>query len=199
MTTTGERPGRPARSESGNRERILNAAREEFAARGFRGATMRSIAARAGFDVALLAHYFTNKDGLFAATMTIPDHALDVLLASLTGDPDTQGERLTRSYLSLWEDAATGPQMQVLVRSVMSNEAAASSIKKLLTGAIVGPEVATLLAGRQLGFTLAMSHLLGIASTRHLTRIPQVAELDFDSLVARVAPATQLYLTVSND
>ncbi|WP_449372848.1 helix-turn-helix domain-containing protein [Arthrobacter psychrolactophilus] len=112
MSIKGQRTGRPAGHESNNRERILSSAREEFATKGFRGATLRFIAAQAGFDVALIAHYFTNKDGLFAATLTIPDSALKVLHTALTGELETQGERLTRSYLALWEDTETGPQMQ---------------------------------------------------------------------------------------
>ncbi|MFE4196075.1 TetR/AcrR family transcriptional regulator [Paenarthrobacter sp. NPDC056912] len=194
MTRKSERPGRPSGGDGSNKEQILAAARTEFASKGFRGATMRSIAALAGFDVALLAHYFGNKDGLFAATMALPEQAMDMLVTALSGDPETQGERLTRSYLALWEDAATGPQMQMLARSALINEAAAASMRRIMTGTISQPEVAALLAGRQVGFTLAMSHLLGVAFTRHLNKIPHIAELDFDTLVDRVAPATQLHL-----
>jgi AcrR family transcriptional regulator len=171
-------------------------AREEFADKGFRGATMRSIAARAGFDVALLAHYFDNKDGLFAATITLPDQALAVLPAALSGDLRSQGERLTRGYLALWEDPATGPQLLVLARSAMSNEQAAAGLQVMVDAAMSGPEVAPLIEGRREGFALAMAHLLGIAFSRHLARIPQVADLGLDGLVARVAPATQHYLSL---
>ena len=38
------------------RARILTTARQEFAIKGFRGATTRSIAGAAGVDVALLSH-----------------------------------------------------------------------------------------------------------------------------------------------
>lgn len=53
-------------SEASVRERILRAAFEEFAAKGFRGATIKSIAARAGLNAsALIYHYFPNKNALF--------------------------------------------------------------------------------------------------------------------------------------
>jgi AcrR family transcriptional regulator len=192
----GTRRGRPAGSDGGNRERIVAAARAEFAAKGFRGATLRSIAARAGTDVALLAHYFVNKDGLFAATITMPEEVLRVLPDALSGDVATQGERLTRRYLALWEDPRTGPQMLVLARSATGNEVAAASLQRLVSGTINRPEVAPLLRGREEGFLLAMAHLLGIALSRHLARVPQVAQLDLDTLVTLVAPATQHYLTL---
>lgn len=197
MSTKGQRTGRPAGNDGNNRELILASAREEFSAKGFRGATLRSIAGRAGFDVALIAHYFDNKDGLFAATLTIPDGALAVLHTALTGNPETQGERLTRSYLSLWEDSATGIQMQVLARSALSNEAATASFRQVMMAALSGSAVAPLLGERQAGFSFAMSHLLGIAFARHLTRIPHIAELNFDALVVRVSPATQQYLAAA--
>lgn len=192
--STGKRTGRPAGGDGRNRARILEAAREEFSTRGFRGATMRSIATRAGFDVALLSHYFGNKDGLFAATMELPEGAQGILAEALAGPPATQGERLTRGYLGLWEDAATGPQMRVLARSAPSNEAATEYMRAVLTGAVAGSAVADLLAHRRTGFALAMAHLLGVAFARYLGHIPYLVESDFETLVARTAPAVQLHL-----
>ncbi len=48
-------------------ERILNAARVEFAEHGFAKAKMRSIAGRAGVSTGNLYTYFPNKDDLFCA------------------------------------------------------------------------------------------------------------------------------------
>ncbi|WP_230492705.1 TetR/AcrR family transcriptional regulator [Martelella alba] len=45
--------------------RILTAAREEFAEKGFDGARVERIAAKAQVNKQLLYHYFTNKDHLF--------------------------------------------------------------------------------------------------------------------------------------
>lgn len=199
MTATGERTGRPTGGDGSNKQRILDAARAEFAANGFRTATMRSIAARAGFDVALLAHYFGNKDGLFAATMALPEGALRMLVHALSGPLETQGQRLTRGYLMLWEDPATGRQMQVLARSALSNEAASARMQALLTGALAGPDIAALLAGRRTGFTLAVTQLLGVAMARYVIGLPQLAELDFEDLVARTAPVVHLHLTTPDD
>src|SRR3954471_19601888 len=46
------------------RARIRDAALEEFAAKGLRGATVRGIAARAGVSPALVQHHFGTKDAL---------------------------------------------------------------------------------------------------------------------------------------
>src|SRR5437016_1896528 len=52
------------------RDRILEAALEEFAARGYSGATMAGIAARAGIGTATTYRYYPGKDELFDAVIT---------------------------------------------------------------------------------------------------------------------------------
>ena len=49
------------------RARIMDAAMTEFGDKGFRGATMKTIAAAAGVSVGLVQHHFGTKDGLRAA------------------------------------------------------------------------------------------------------------------------------------
>jgi AcrR family transcriptional regulator len=193
-----ERPGRPA-GDGSNRERVRTAAREEFAAAGFRGATMRSIAARAGVDIALLSHYFGNKDGLFAATLELPEGARGLLVDALSGPAATQGERLTRSYLALWETPVTSVHMHALARSALSNDAASDRMQALFTGTVSDPAVSALLAGRRVGFTLAMGQLLGVAFARHLFRVPGLVDLDLAEVVRRTAPAVQRHLETPDD
>jgi AcrR family transcriptional regulator len=50
--------------ESTTRDRILRAAMHEFAAHGFRGASIRGIAAAAGVSAGLVQHHFGTKEGL---------------------------------------------------------------------------------------------------------------------------------------
>jgi TetR/AcrR family transcriptional regulator len=71
MTKAGKTPKRaPAPNErqrdaERTRARILDAALEEFAAKGFAGARVSEIAARAGVNQQLIAYYFDSKDGLY--------------------------------------------------------------------------------------------------------------------------------------
>lgn len=51
------------------RQRLLDAAEGEFAARGFAGARLREIAEAAGVQPALIHHYFTDKQGLYRAVL----------------------------------------------------------------------------------------------------------------------------------
>ncbi len=49
--------------------RLIEAAGEEFAAKGFEGATIRSISQKAGTNVAAVNYHFGDKDGLYAAAL----------------------------------------------------------------------------------------------------------------------------------
>ena len=55
------------RDKSETHEKILPVARREFLEKGFAGATMRDIAARAGLTAAGLYRHFADKEAMFAA------------------------------------------------------------------------------------------------------------------------------------
>jgi AcrR family transcriptional regulator len=57
------------RDAARTRRKIMEAARDEFAERGFAGARIESIARRAGVAKQLLYHYFPGKEALFEATL----------------------------------------------------------------------------------------------------------------------------------
>jgi AcrR family transcriptional regulator len=114
------RRGRPAAAESADtRVRILRAARDAFAERGYRRASNQAIAAAAGVTPNALYHYFASKADLFAAAH---EAALAVLLeayraaAAGADDPVEQlcalveaNAALNRAHPGLAEFLATAP------------------------------------------------------------------------------------------
>lgn len=64
-----ERPLPASAAARATRERILDVAEALFAERGFAGASMREIAARAGLAAASLYNHFSGKDALYAAVL----------------------------------------------------------------------------------------------------------------------------------
>ena len=68
---------RPGNSDT--RDRILTSARELFARNGIDKTSIRSIAAAAGVDAALVHHYFGTKQQLFAAAIHIPIDPMQVI------------------------------------------------------------------------------------------------------------------------
>ena len=93
------------KDEPGRRESILAAAFAEFAAKGFRGATIKSIAEAAGVQSpALLYWYFTSKDELFQAVLEAHAPILGAVaeLAPLADEsPEMVLEHLGRAYLAM--------------------------------------------------------------------------------------------------
>lgn len=188
---TGRRPG-----SQPTRQGIVDAARGIFAARGFRGATVRAIAKAADVDAAMISHYFGTKEALFAAAMEFPEDTPARLLAALAGDQAGLGERLTRAYLQLWEDEQTRAQMMIATRATLTSDEARAKARPQIVEMLRQAE-ATAVPGPDphKRFALAMAHLLGVASVRHLSQIPPIRDMPLDELVDRTAPAVQLHLT----
>lgn len=92
MTARAEHSRKRTRIQKQNEERIIEAALAEFAAYGFRGATIDQIARGAGMSKPNLLYYFPNKSALY---VTVLEHILEDWLTPLTeldpdGDPRTE-------------------------------------------------------------------------------------------------------------
>lgn len=107
----------PRPSADPTRDRIAAAAVDQFAERGFAGATTRQIAAQAGVTQPLLNYHFRSKDDLWRA-------AVDSLFASLTASmaehrEQTRGiDELTRAKLRVREFvvfSARNPQLHRII------------------------------------------------------------------------------------
>jgi AcrR family transcriptional regulator len=198
VTTTGNatrkrRTGRRA-GDSGTRDAILDAATRLFGERGYDGASIRMIATAAGVDPALIRHFFGDKDTLFATVVADRTIIFERLAASLPGDRASLGQRVADTYLRLWEQPQTQPILMAIVRSAMTSDKAAQMLRGALANRISAHagepdrDRARLLA-------LAGSHLFGLAVARHIIKVPAIAQLAHEDLVAQVAPTIQRYLT----
>lgn len=63
------RKPKKAESEQHTRERLLQAASQVFAKKGFSGATVKAIADQAGCNISLISYHFDGKEGLFRALL----------------------------------------------------------------------------------------------------------------------------------
>ncbi|MEU8024440.1 TetR family transcriptional regulator [Micromonospora haikouensis] len=188
---TGRRPGNP-----GTREAILDAARAAFAERGFDAASIRSIAAAAGVDPALVHHYFGGKDQLFLAAMGAPLDPGELLPRVLAGDADGVGERLVRTFLGVW-DSPAGAAAVALLRSAVSNEWTARLLREFLVTQVLRRVLHHLdvdPAELPLRGSLVASQLVGLALMRYVVRLEPVASAPPETLVAAVGPTVQRYL-----
>ncbi|NJP81476.1 TetR/AcrR family transcriptional regulator [Streptomyces telluris] len=194
------RRGRPARTDAGSgpgaRERILAAARAEFAERGYDKASIRAIARGADVDPALVHHYYGPKEQIFAAAIATDfAPALEAPDVVQAGGPDALGERLTRFILGVWENPDTREQLLAIVRSAVANETAAAVFRDLVTTRLM-----TRIAGEldipdpKLRSELAAAHLVGVAMLRYVIKVEPLASADLEQVIAMVAPAVQRHL-----
>jgi len=193
---TGRRAG-----DSGTREAILQAARVQFADRGYEGATIRAIAAAAAVDPALVHHFYGTKERLFAAAMQLPVVPSEVITAALADRPAGQpvGAHLVRTALALWDSPGVREAFVGILRSAVTSDQAAVMLREYVTGAILAP-VASLSGGTDPGQTpfrtaLVGSHMLGLAMARYILQLPPVATADADALAEAVGPTIDRYLT----
>jgi AcrR family transcriptional regulator len=166
---------------------ILAAAREQFAKAGFERATIRAIAADANIDPSMVMRYFGNKNQLFAAAAEF-----DLQLPDLSDvSRDQLGARLVAHFLERWErDEA----LVVLLRSSMTNDEAAQRMRKIFSSqlrpvvAIVNADDAPRRAG------LIATQVLGLALCRYILRLPPIAAMSRQDVVAWLGPTVQRYL-----
>ena len=196
VPTLKRRRGRPRGGESDTRERIIAAAVEVFAESGYDGTTMRAIAARAGVDSALLHHYFGTKADLFTETIGAPMRP-DVDIPSLLQGPvELLGEHVVRYVLEAWEQPDTRKRGVVLLRAGIGNRLATPLLSEFLQRELFSRIAARLdTPDSALRASLVASQVAGLLITRHVLRLPAIAEASVDELVARVAPTIQRYLS----
>ncbi|WP_278313974.1 TetR/AcrR family transcriptional regulator [Lolliginicoccus levis] len=113
--------GRPRAGADDGRDRLLSAARDLFAARGYNGATLRMIAGQAGCDPALIAYHFGSKKELFARSMALSLGPSLVLEKALEGDPATAPERLAALVVRAWEAPDVQRSLMQLVATGMQH------------------------------------------------------------------------------
>lgn len=197
MTTPRRGPGRPTRRTGGadTKGQIVEAARTEFADKGYDGATVRGIARVAAVDPALVHHYFGSKEKVFVAAMRLPVDPADALPGVLAGDPAQIGERLARFFLGIWADEAFREPMLGLLRSATTGEKGAAMLREFVgtellarvVQAVDGPDAA-------LRATVAAAQLVGVALLRYVVGVPPLATASDEEIVALVAPTLQRYL-----
>ncbi|MFI8944686.1 TetR family transcriptional regulator [Streptomyces syringium] len=193
--------GRPARTDAGDgpgaRERILTAARAEFAEHGYDKASIRGIAKGAGVDPALVHHYFGPKEKIFGAAVEVAfAPALQAHDIASVGGLETIGERLTRYILGVWEDPVTREPLLAIVRSAVANETAATVFRELVTVRLTDRVAVELdVPEPRLRSELAAAQLVGVTLLRHVIKVEPLASADLDEVIAMVAPVVQRHLT----
>jgi AcrR family transcriptional regulator len=188
--TRGRRPG-----TSGTRDAILDAARRQFAERGYDRTSVRGIAAEAGVDPALVTHFFGSKHRLFVEVVEFPFDPAAVLPRVFAGDPAAIGTRLAEVIVSLLENPDARARITGVVRAAASEPEAARMVRELLMREIWKPAAELLgVEDAELRMNLVGSQVVGVVMARHIVAAEPLASLSPEELVAAIGPTLQRYL-----
>ena len=186
--------GRRPRSEE-TRERILSAACTRFGDVGFEATTIRSVAAEAEVDPALVMHYFKNKQGLFDAVVS----SLQELPGRLEDVADLKG--YIAQYLQLWEAEDMGSRLKAVLRAGVGSSHASGVLRQYMDEQFLELVSQSKLSAtvfdtpekrERIPFIGAM--LVGVAITRNVILVPYVREKTIDELAEIYAAACEAIL-----
>ena len=151
-------------------QRILESAREEFAAHGYEGATVRRIAERAGVHASLVMQHYGTKAALFAVAVQLPgnddrvaaEHLLDVLDARLGELP---------------------PETRALVRSMLTSPEAEKSVRDFLDERV--ENLASSFEGddAEVRALLVVTSILGLTIAQHFLKLRAFTTVPRETLV----------------
>ena len=194
-TNRKERPVR-RRNPQATRNRLLFAARRRFAGLGYERTTLRDVAADADVNVALIARYFTSKEGLFEACLSEP---MPLLVSTRTSEGSSIAEALVAQLLDLpkTEDSLRNPLMLWLRGSgdersdALRTRAIEESADAILQAAGCEPTTEQRLRAQ---FVIALC--LGIATVRATIDLQPLASAPADELLGPLADVVRVLLGV---
>lgn len=187
--TRGRRPGKPD-----TKSEVLAAARVEFAASGYGGATIRSIAARASVDPALVMHYFGSKDQLFAASLELPVNPATIIRQIFDEAENDTGETVVHTLLTVWDTDVGGSQFIAALRSATAGGSVHDAVREFIYRSIVHAFADSIEGDdAELRASLIASQLVGLLVGRYLLCFPELVEASVDDLARRIGPTVDRY------
>jgi AcrR family transcriptional regulator len=186
VTDPDARPTR-AQQRRQTEERILTAAGQLFAERGYERTTIRAVAKAAGVDAGLVMHYFGSKDELFGRAASLPADEL----------PGGTAEQMVDGLLDSLAKRLDGEPVASLavLRSMLTNADAADRYRAAgepqlsqITAAIPAPDA-------ELRASLLGAIVHGVIIERYLLRLGRLEDVPPDKIIDLLRPCFQLLAT----
>lgn len=184
---------RPAGEDT--RAEILDAARSEFALKGYDASSLRAIARLAEVDPALVHHYFDGKAALFVEAMSLPVNPSFLIDALVAGPRERVGERLAATFFDIWDSPEGRERLVALIRSAVSHEDAARMLREFLAREVFAKVALSMdVPQPDLRAGMAAAQMIGLAMMRYIIGFEPIVHASTDEIVALVAPTLQRYL-----
>lgn len=187
----GRRVGKPD-----TRTQILDVARRRFLEGGYQAVTLRSVAAEAGVDTALISYYFGAKRGLISEALALSANPADVIdRAAAEADPATFPQRALGGLLALWEEPESGAPLRALISGAAHDAALASLVKEMVDREIID-QVAARIGGasarkRAVAFC---GQIAGLVVTRYILHLEPVCSMTRDEIIRLYTPLLHVAL-----
>jgi AcrR family transcriptional regulator len=176
-----DRSSRRRHDAAASRQALLRAAAELFDERGYDGATVRDIGERAGVDPALIARYFSCKEGLYLAALDADERP------ALPDDPVELLERMLA-----YNEERGGPIPRAMVSPALS-DTARERIRNVLERRVTERLTAELerrgVTNAQLRAELLVAMSVGISLTRSGGTLAALHDASFEQLLEVLRPA----------
>lgn len=184
----GRPPGR-----STTRDDILAVARRRFLADGYAGVTLRSLAAEAGVDAALISYHFGSKRGLFGAALQLSINPTIAVARALEGPLESLPERLLRTLLVVWDDPERRGPLLGLMSRITTEPEVTQLFREVAERELFG-RIAERLGGHERQASAAATQLAGLIFLRYVLRVEPLASMTADEVVAVMAPPLRVAL-----
>jgi AcrR family transcriptional regulator len=170
-------------------------ARRRFLADGYDAVSLRSIAAEAAVDPALINYHFGSKRGLFGAVLALTVNPPDLLARELAGPLNSLPERLVRAVVTAWDDPASGGSLRGVLQAALREPEVARLVRGMAEREIIG-RIAERLGGADAPrrAALAASQIMGLLVGRYVLHIEPLASMSADELAQRMGPTLRTAL-----
>jgi AcrR family transcriptional regulator len=189
----GRRPGRRG-GGADTRAEILRAARARFIEVGYRAATMRTIAADAGVDPALISYFFGSKQDLFGEAFALRANPVAVIAEQIDGPIAELPRRLLTALVQTWDEPDNRPTLLAIAHAGGGGESPALT-RGFVEEALYAPVVARLCDegvpaedARQCSAML-VTQLVGVIYARYVLAVDAVAAIPKKAFIDAFAPA----------
>lgn len=186
--------GRPS-ADSGTRERILDVARRRFLADGYQRVTLRSVAAEAGVDAALISYFFGSKSGLFGATMQLSVNPAQLIAWAVDGPLSGLPNRLLTAMVTTWDHPERGAGLRAIAEAATREPEVTRLLRELVEREFLA-RIAERIGGSDATRRAAMviSQVMGIVFGRYVIGVEPLRSMPADELIARATPALRAVL-----
>ncbi len=175
--------------------RIVAAARDEFAAHGWAGTTIRAVARAADVDPALVYHYFGSKEGLLDAATNPPQQWLENVAKVWTTPIEQLGAALITLLLASWADDEIGPTLRAILQTAAHEPSTHEKLRRVVEGSLMGvSELGTDERDRLVRSGLISSQMMGFALMRYVWKIEPIASMADEEAIAAITPNLQHYV-----